>query len=330
MKRKLLSPLAASPLALKESKVDDDLYCAEDFTDSISPISHTVPTSSGYITFGQIGSGAYSRVYLCEKGGVTYAMKKQQNSVGEDLDTRVHYTLVVLNEVNALRKLGSHKSIVSIVEVFCDPRYTYIVMDHFEMDLAKYISEKGKYTVKHMMKQILDGLNHAHKNGFIHRDMKPSNILINSDGNLVIADWGMSRSMPLDGVAFSDMVTTQWYRAPELMLGCPTYGTEIDIWSVGCIMVELITGRPLFRGRDDDENDQLDKIFKVGGIPDNKIWPELNTYTTRKFKFVATPPDPSFLADQDEDLRDIVLKMLKYRPCERITASDALEHPFFK
>ena len=122
------------------------------------------------------------------------------------------------------------------------------------------------YSTK-LMRLQLKGTAFCHENRVLHRDLKPQNLLINKRGELKLADFGLARAFGIPVNTFSNEVVTLWYRAPDVLLGSRTYSTSIDVWSAGCIMAEMITGVPLFRGR--DNNDQLNQILRILGTPDD-------------------------------------------------------------
>jgi serine/threonine protein kinase len=110
------------------------------------------------------------------------------------------------------------------------------------------------------MTQMLRGLHFCHVRGVMHRDLKPQNILVSKDGRLKLADFGLARAFVPPIRPFTHEVVTLWYRAPEILLGCKTYALPVDIWSVGTILAEMVTKRPLLPG--DSEVDELFKIFR--------------------------------------------------------------------
>ena len=105
----------------------------------------------------------------------------------------------------------------------------------------------------------------------LHRDLKPQNLLINREGILKLADFGLARAFGIPVKNFTHEVVTLWYRAPDILMGSKNYSTSVDIWSVGCIFAEMVNRKPLFAGQ--DEREQLMKIFKIRGSPSEQDWP---------------------------------------------------------
>ena len=116
----------------------------------------------------------------------------------------------------------------------------------------------------------MNGTAKCHKHKVLHRDLKPQNLLINREGVLKLADFGLARAFGIPVKNFTHEVVTLWYRAPDILMGSKDYNTSVDIWSVGCIFAELVTKRPLFPGKNDE--DQLNKIFKMRGTPAPDEW----------------------------------------------------------
>lgn len=126
--------------------------------------------------------------------------------------------------------------------------------------------------VKSFMYQLLRGLAFCHSHNVLHRDLKPQNLLINKNGELKLADFGLARAFGIPVKCYSAEVVTLWYRPPDVLFGAKLYTTSIDMWSAGCIFAELANaGRPLFPGSDVD--DQLKRIFKLLGTPTDDSWP---------------------------------------------------------
>jgi serine/threonine protein kinase len=154
-------------------------------------------------------------------------------------------------------------------------------------------------------------------------------LLINTKGQLKLADFGLARAFGIPVNTFSNEVVTLWYRAPDVLLGSRTYNTSIDIWSAGCIMAEMYTGRPLFPGTTNE--DQLVRIFRIMGTPSERTWPGISQYSEYKqnFSMYATQDLRVILPQIDPTGIDLLQRMLQLRPELRISAADALNHPWF-
>ncbi|WVZ12036.1 hypothetical protein V8G54_016566 [Vigna mungo] len=286
----------------------------------------------------KINEGTYGVVYKArdKKTGELVALKKVKMNIERD-----GFPMSSLREINILLSFN-HPSIVNVKEVVVDDfDGTFMVMEYMEYDLKGMMEVKKQpfsiSEIKSLVKQLLEGVKYLHDNWVIHRDLKSSNILLNHDGELKICDFGLSRQYGSPLKPYTPVVVTLWYRAPELLLGAKEYSTAIDMWSVGCIMAELISKEPLFRGK--SELEQLDQIFRTLGTPDEKIWPGLSKLPGAKAKFVKQPfnmlrkkfPAASFtgLPVLSELGFDLLKKLLTYDPEERITAEDALLHDWF-
>jgi cyclin-dependent kinase-like len=175
-------------------------------------------------------------------------------------------------------------------------------------------------------------LGFCHRHDVIHRDIKPENLLTNNNGELKLCDFGFARQIPTKEGYMTEYVATRWYRAPELILGCNSYGREVDSWSLGCIMGELIDGQPLFPG--DSDIDQLSKIQKVLG----KFPPSLQEMVNKNPKFIefratmSNDPEESLERKYMGRVPKIAIAFMKelllLSPRERL--ADPLEHPYFK
>lgn len=169
-----------------------------------------------------------------------------------------------------------HKNIVRLYDVLHSDKKLTLVFEHCDQDLKKYFdSLNGDIdldVVKSFMYQLLRGLSFCHSHNVLHRDLKPQNLLINKNGELKLADFGLARAFGIPVKCYSAEVVTLWYRPPDVLFGAKLYTTSIDMWSAGCIFAELANaGRPLFPGSDVD--DQLKRIFKLLGTPTDDNWP---------------------------------------------------------
>jgi len=163
----------------------------------------------------------------------------------------------------------------------------------------------------------------------LHRDLKPQNLLISRDGILKIADFGLARGFGIPVKNYTHEVVTLWYRAPDVLLGSKVYMTTVDIWSIGCIFAEMVTGKPLFAGMND--NDQLKKIFKIRGTPNDKFWSEAMKLSGWNNEFEFNEPDNlnKFVNKLDKDGLELLNLMLQMDPEKRISIADSLKHPYF-
>ncbi len=179
---------------------------------------------------------------------------------------------------------------------------------------------------------------HLHAHWIVHRDLKTSNLLLNNQGQVQVADFGLARRLGPQSERLTPVVVTLWYRAPELLLGCQEYSAGVDVWSVGCILAELLIGRPLLPGK--TEIDQVDKIFSLLGYPRNtnsslrqlerlQMFPSTK-YQGRSAAYCIRALMSKFEVDLSESGMDLLLKCLELDPAKRITAKEALEHEFFK
>nr|GEX18329.1 cyclin-dependent kinase G-2 isoform X1 [Tanacetum cinerariifolium] len=288
----------------------------------------------------KIDEGTYGVVYRAKdrKTGEVVALKRVKME-----REREGFPLTSLREINILLSFD-HPSVVDVKEVVVGSNLDsiFMVMEYMEHDL-KALMETMKQPfsqseVKCLMLQLLEGTKYLHDNWVLHRDLKTSNLLLNNRGELKICDFGLSRQYGSPLKPYTHLVVTLWYRAPELLLGSKQYSTAIDMWSLGCIMAELLAKQPLFNGK--TEFDQLDKIFKILGTPNEKIWPGFSKLPGVKLNFVKHQynllrrkfPATSFtgspvLSDAGFDLLN---RLLTYNPEKRITAQEALNHEWFR
>ncbi|GLT38044.1 hypothetical protein SLA2020_123150 [Shorea laevis] len=286
---------------------------------------------SEYKLLGKINEGAYGVVYKAMelKTGKIVALKRMKHEKG-----KTGLPLAALREIKILFSLN-HPSVLSVKEVVKgEGDDFFMAMEFMEQDLNRYIkSRKQGFStaeVKGLMVQLLEGVLYVHQNKILHRDLKTANILLNGEGKVKICDFGLSCRETNDGKPLTSLVVTLWYRAPELLLGAKRYSKEIDMWSVGCIMAELLKKEPLFRGK--SEIDQLNSIVTVLGTPTLKNWPGMSTLPgISSVTFVKQPEHQ--LRQKFPILSEMGLDLLKgfltYDPRRRITAKSALQHPWF-
>jgi len=281
-----------------------------------------------YEKLQKIGEGTYGVVYKARnrETGQFIALKKIRL---ENEDEGIPSTAI--REISILKEM-IHPTIVSLLDVVNHDNKLYLVFEFLDQDLKKYmdsVSSVSAALVQSYIKQLLQGLTYCHQRRIVHRDLKPQNLLIDKKGSLKIADFGLARAFCVPVRQYTHEVVTLWYRAPEILLGSPTYSIPVDIWSAGCIFAELLTKKPLFPG--DSEIDQLFKIFRQMGTPTEEMWhgcTSLPDYKPsfpqwKKLEFAKVFENIPALSI------DLMEKMLTYEPSQRITARGALNHPYF-
>eukprot|EP00041_Stephanoeca_diplocostata_P016543 m.326180 g.326180 ORF g.326180 m.326180 type:complete len:538 (-) comp20398_c1_seq3:189-1802(-) len=292
-----------------------------------------------YTRTEKIGAGTYGVVYKAyitqgQEAGKFVALKKIRL---EDDDNGV--PSAALWEITSLKR-ANHTNVVSLLDMGLHGNWLYLVFEYVERDLRSYLDAcAGTGTgldygvVKHNMWQLLQGIHHCHCQQILHRDLKPGNILIDRHGTLKIADFGMARPLTNRTQSYSPGVVTLWYRPPEILLNILHYTTSVDMWSIGCIFIEMATGVPAFAG--DAEIDQLYRIFKELGTPSEQDWPgitRLPMYIETFPPWQAPPLRRTLLARTEVciDGEDLIRNLLMMCPQHRLSASEALLHPLFR
>jgi len=285
-----------------------------------------------YRRLEKIGTGTYGVVYkaIDQATQELIALKK----IILDIEPE-GIPSTAIREICLLREL-SCPFIVSLKDVVSTDDKLYLVFEYVDQDLKQYLEALPKgdlppaWVVKSMMFQLLTAISYLHSKRIIHRDLKPQNILVSRAGQVKLADFGLARAFQIPLRPYTHEVVTLWYRPPEILLGALEYSTAVDIWSAGAIFAEMAMKTPLFSG--DSEIDQLYRIFRTKGTPNDRIWPGVSKL--REYK----PTFPNWksanlaqtLTDLDPLGLDLLEKMMKYNPAERLTARDALKHPYFQ
>lgn len=279
----------------------------------------------------KIGQGTYSSVYRARDNetGKIVALKKVR-FVNMDPES----VRFMAREILVLRRLD-HPNVMKL-EGLVTSRMSgniYLVFEYMEHDLAGLIASPHiKFTepqIKCYMKQLFLGLEHCHSRGVLHRDVKGSNLLIDDNGNLKIGDFGLATFYRNNKQPLTSRVVTLWYRPPELLLGATDYGVAVDLWSSGCILAELYSGKPIMPGR--TEVEQLHKIFKLCGSPSDEYWQKSKLPHATVFK--PQHPYKCCVAETFKDFPSPALallhSLLAIEPENRGSASSALQSEFF-
>lgn len=269
----------------------------------------------------QLGRGAYGTVYLCEdkKSGEQVAVKhvKQAARQGKSM----------LREIRLLARLR-HENLLFLLD------FPAVSSPNFEALTEKHVQV--------ILVQILRAMEYLHASGVAHRDLKPANILLSSDCKLKVCDFGLARGgLGMDGDepeeacgVLTEYVVTRWYRAPEVMLLPKQYSTAVDIWSVGCILGEILGRKAMFPGK--NHIDMVCMVSKVLGNPaDTDLnWLPKDTDAYRFLRKVCPQGSGVNLATMypraSSSCLDLLKALLRWSPQERITASEAQKHEYVK
>lgn len=287
-----------------------------------------------YRILNKVGEGTFGEVFRAlqiETDTIVALKKIRVRRVEEGIPKGI------LREVKALEHI-SHTNVVTLLEYFPHGSSIVIVFEYMATDLFQIMKSflyHGNsillHDIKTIVKKLLRGLNAVHEQSIMHRDIKPANILFNEKGELKLADFGLARisdtSKPDPN--YSHEVATRWYRSPELLFGSRRYSSEVDVWAVGCIFGELLNGSPLFPGENDI--DQLYRVFSIMGTPDETTWPnvhKLPDYGKISFPQMEKKDLYIWLGDAPSQAVNLLEKMLALCPTDRISAKEALCHPF--
>jgi serine/threonine protein kinase len=232
-----------------------------------------------------------------------------------------------LREMSILKSVH-HPNIVLLEDCIFRTGQLCFVFEFLKTDLRRVLTKRGPVMSPFLQSyafQLLCGIYALHTHRIMHRDLKPENLLVSEQGVLKISDFGLSRYFTCPVRQYTPKVVSTWYRAPELMLGPRVYDVSIDMWSAGCIIAEMSTGKVLFEG--DSEIDQLHRVFTVLGLPSESDRVKLGDISD--FTLLAPVTLERALSAKDPYLFDLVAKLLRYDPDQRLSVTDALSHPFF-
>ncbi|EGR28155.1 mitogen-activated protein kinase 2, putative [Ichthyophthirius multifiliis] len=283
----------------------------------------------------KLGKGAYGIVWkaIDRKLKQVVALKKVFDAFHNPTDAQRTF-----REVMFLQELNGHDNIVKLLNIIKaeNNKDIYLVFDFMETDLHAVIRADILEQIhkKYIMYQILKALKYMHSGDLIHRDLKPSNILLNSECHVKIADFGLARSVATneedDPPVLTEYVATRWYRAPEILLGSTKYTKSVDMWSVGCILGELIIGKSIFPGV--STLNQIERVLELTGKPSiqdidsiesslaHNILNSINVQRKKNFN--------QFFQGATEEELDLLKKLLTFNPKQRYTAQQALEHKY--
>jgi len=285
----------------------------------------------------KLGKGAYGIVWKVRDKHTDdiVALKKIFGAFQNATDAQRTF-----REIIFLQELTDHENIITLVDVFKadNDKDIYLVFEFMETDLHAVIRANILEDIhkQFIIYQLLKAIKYMHSAQVIHRDMKPSNLLLNSECLVKVADFGLARSVdfkdkePGRHPVLTDYVATRWYRAPEILLGSTTYTKGVDMWSIGCILGELLGGKPMFPGT--STMNQLDRIIEVTGRPTKEdidaIQSEFAGTMLDSLPDVEPRSLQSLYPNASEEALDLLQKLLMFNPDKRITAEGSLEHPY--
>ena len=281
-----------------------------------------------------IGSGSYGVVIkaLDTSDNTVVAIKRVNSEIFEE-------TILAKRILREIKLLGHfHDDNIVGLKNILTPRSPdfesfYIVMDIMETDLKQVLRSGQKLTDAHIqffIYQALRSLRVIHEAGVIHRDITPANILVNTNCDLKICDFGLAKEESDAGEDMTDYVTMRWYRAPELVMEHRSYTAQIDVWGVGCILGELLGSRPLCQGK--DRVNQLDKIIDLVGKPSEEDINSLGSPAAQKYLRRKTPRNAINFVEKypnaSPEALDLLGKMLCFHPEKRYSVAQAMAHPY--
>lgn len=289
-----------------------------------------------YVLANKIGEGSFGMVYKANKvndENQKFAVKKFRRSLSESsLDD---YTILDITIPVYL----NHKNLMKIEKFFIHHDKLHLVMSCHGRDLLDWIKGSDRMkpeNVKKVFYQITDGLHYMHINGCLHRDLKTRNILIDDNFEIKIIDFGSVKYIGNSPRCLEHEVQTLWYRSPEVLLGQKDYDYKIDIWSLGCIIIEILLQRSPFPG--DSEIDQIFKIFRQFGTPDEETWkgftslpyykPSFPNWKSQGFTGLLNPETDTDI-DTDKELIDLMTGIMQLDPSKRFDCRDVLMHQYF-
>ncbi|PCH36736.1 Pkinase-domain-containing protein [Wolfiporia cocos MD-104 SS10] len=318
---------------------------------SFTALNSTFVVDSEYQFVKELGQGAYGCVVAAKhrRSGEGCAIKKITN-----INTKRILTKRCLREIKLLHHFRGHKNITCLYDMDIVFRQdgnfdeVYLYEELMEADLHAIIRSQQPLSDAHFQSfiyQTLCGLKFIHSANVLHRDLKPGNLLVNADCELKICDFGLARGYSPaanggTGAAknaanqgfMTEYVATRWYRAPEIMLSFANYGPAIDVWSVGCILAELLAGKPIFKGR--DYVDQLNQILHYLGTPSEDTLrrvgsPRAQDYI-RSLPIKPRVPFQTLFPRANPLAIDLLSQLLHFDPARRITCEQALNHPYLQ
>ncbi|CAK65891.1 unnamed protein product (macronuclear) [Paramecium tetraurelia] len=289
-----------------------------------------------FILQEKVGYGAFGDVYkaIDENTSEVFAIKRIFSGRSQQIDQST------IREISALSSLKGQNHIVPLQKVIFEKGCVYIVLPFYPYNLYEHIKKNSEINYKKIFKQLLLGVYNIHKLGFMHRDLKPLNILVDEKQNVYISDFGIARmnfgqcrNFNSNCEKHSYEVITLHFRPPENLLGCDNYHVSVDVWSLGCVFYQVVMKEILFYG--DSQIEMLFKIFSKLGTPSAFIAPSLcglplfNAAAFPRFYPTKYLFQQELLSKIGYEGADLIDRMIQLEPSRRITMSEALQHQYF-
>ncbi|KAM9290702.1 cyclin-dependent kinase-like 1 isoform 1-T1 [Morus bassanus] len=284
-----------------------------------------------YEKLGKVGEGSYGVVFKCRNKdtGQIVAIKKFLESEEEPVVRKI-----ALREIRMLKQL-KHPNLVNLLEVFRRKRKLHLVFEYCDHTVLHELDKHPRGVPEHLVKSItwqtLQAVNFCHKHNCIHRDVKPENILITKHLVIKLCDFGFARILTGPSDYYTDYVATRWYRSPELLVGDTQYGPPVDVWAIGCVFAELLSGVPLWPGKSD-----VDQLYLIRRTLGDLIPRHQQVFSTNQFFSGVRIPDPESMEPLEMKFPNIsysALALMKgclhMDPAERQTCEQLLQHPYF-
>ncbi|KAM5315659.1 mitogen-activated protein kinase 15 isoform 2-T2 [Glossophaga mutica] len=293
-----------------------------------------------YLLKRRLGKGAYGIVWKAvdRRTGQAVAIKKILEAFRDKTDAQRTF-----REIMLLREFGDHPNIIRLLDVVRaeNDKDIYLVFESMDTDLNAVICKGGLLQDIHkryIFHQLLRATKFIHSGGVVHRDQKPSNVLLDASGLVKLCDFGLARSLSgrpegPEGQPLTEYVATRWYRAPEVLLSSSWYTPGVDMWSLGCILGEMLRGRPLFPGT--STLHQLELILQTIPPPSEEDLLALGSdHSAAILHLVGARPrrplEALLPADTPPEALDLLRRLLAFAPDKRLTAAQALRHPYVR
>uniref|UniRef100_A0A3P9GYG3 cyclin-dependent kinase n=1 Tax=Oryzias latipes TaxID=8090 RepID=A0A3P9GYG3_ORYLA len=286
-----------------------------------------------YEKIAKIGEGSYGVVFKCRnrETGQIVAIKKFVESDEDPIIRKI-----ALREIRMLKQL-KHANLVNLMEVFRRKRKLHLVFEYCDHTVLNELDRHPRGVPEHLVKSItwqtLQAVNFCHKQNCIHRDVKPENILITKQQVIKLCDFGFARILTGPGDYYTDYVATRWYRAPELLVGDTQYGPPVDVWAIGCVFAELLSGIPLWPGKSD-----MDQLYLIRKTLGDLIPRHQQVFSTNQYFCGLPVPEPQERVNSEPGFcwffsvepAFVAQSCLKMDPSERLSCQQLLQHPYFR